>query len=86
MLECIDSIQYKMEDIQKFLAEREWVLIRNPENLKNIRNPDIELDVESFQKAAAQCIRFKRVVDSTYRGLERIKSSCEDFGGVDENL
>jgi hypothetical protein len=85
VVQNVDDIERRLEELKKFFASREWVLIENAENLKRVHNPEKDIDMDSLQQSWAQATRFNRVVESALRGLMRIQSACDDFGGVDEN-
>jgi hypothetical protein len=83
--ESVDAIEKRMNELRTFFATHEWVLLKNAEDIKKIRNPEKEMDMDSLQHSYAQSVRFKRLADSALRSLERIRVSCEEFGGLDEN-
>jgi uncharacterized cysteine cluster protein YcgN (CxxCxxCC family) len=85
-VDCIDAIEARMNELKTFFATHEWVMIENVQNIKKLHNPAVEMDAESLQSAYAQSVRFKRLIDSVTRSLERMRSSCDLFGGFDENL
>jgi hypothetical protein len=86
IMESVDAIESRMSDLRVYFAKHEWVLVENVQNIKRLHNPAEEMDMGSLQASYAQSVRFKRLIDSTLRSLERIRASCDLFGGLDENL
>jgi hypothetical protein len=86
IMESIDDIERRMNELKMFFSTHEWVLVENSENIKKLHDPSKDMDMNSLQEAYAQSVRFKRLVDSVSRSLDRIRSQCDDFGGIDENL
>ena len=84
-VESVDSIERRLNEIKEFFASREWVIIENVANINGSRDPLHDIDLESLRFSYNQNIRFKRIVDSTLRALDRIKDGCDHFGGVDGN-
>lgn len=86
VMETVDAIESRMNELKEFFAKHEWVLIENADNIRKLHNPAKEMDMDSLQRSHAQGARFKRLTDSALRSLMRLRSLCDDFGGLDENL
>ena len=84
-VEGVDVIEKRLNELKEFFATREWVMIENVANIRSLHNPEREMDMESLGQSMAQNVRFKRLVDSTIRSLDRLQNTCDQFGGVDEN-
>jgi len=78
----VDTIESSINAIKRFIAENEWVLVENAENIKQFRHPDKEIEPESLQLAFAQAARFERLILMVSRAVDRMTAQCEDFAAV----
>jgi hypothetical protein len=75
----VDNIQRKLHDLEKFLAENEWIFLENAERMKTIRNIEREVDMESFNMTCNQIVRFSRYIDKVSRALSQVSNECDAF-------
>jgi len=80
----VDALQRKLWEVEKFLAENEWIFLENAGLMKTVRSLE-DVDMDSFDLTCRQIIRFNRYIDIVSRIIKQIDSEGNNFSMDREN-
>ena len=80
----VDAIQHKLWEVEKFLAENEWIFLENAGMMKTVRSLE-DVDMDSFDLTCRQIIRFNRYIDIVSRIIKQIDNEGDNFSRDREN-